>query len=138
MISTTLNTNIVTTTNGTVISLDRDGDLIGITITGTDAAEGHTELQISAGSLRELLDRDHLEDILGTPRPRYAHIADRASQAIHAAGFTITDVASWLGLTALETDDKLTGSVELLPTEAATIADRCGQQASDWYAEIGI
>ncbi|QYB05404.1 hypothetical protein I1A62_13545 [Rhodococcus sp. USK10] len=55
-----------TTANGTAVTLERDNDLIGITVAGTDSAEGQTELQLSVDSLRELLESGALERLLGT------------------------------------------------------------------------
>ncbi|MCZ4586469.1 hypothetical protein O4328_22770 [Rhodococcus opacus] len=59
-------TSTTTTANGTTIGLERDGDLIGVTIAGTDATEGQTEMQLSVDSLRELLQSGALERLLNT------------------------------------------------------------------------
>lgn len=54
-----------TTSNGTTIELDRDGELVGLIVSGTDADEGQRELQLSRDKLNELLESGKLEDILG-------------------------------------------------------------------------
>ena len=57
-------TSMTTTANGTAVTLERDNDLIGITVAGTDSTEGQTELQLSVDSLRELLESGALERLL--------------------------------------------------------------------------